>query len=210
MADPAPETVTAADALAMSRQVMAEAEATRDALATPPDDTTAPVTALAGDPGDLPARMAVAISHYDWEHGLSGNPEVSVHQRGEAAAAFSVRWEAFIAQAAENAELRAKVEHAEAGAQVSAERLAKAQTEVERLRAELAMATDEGQKHYDRAEEAEAERDALKAAIAALKDDALYVARQTEENAWPDSEVASRARRLIADLDAPETPGDAE
>jgi hypothetical protein len=44
MADPAPETVTVADALAMSRQVMADAEAERVALAdgerTPPDDTT--------------------------------------------------------------------------------------------------------------------------------------------------------------------------
>jgi hypothetical protein len=43
MAEPAPETVTAADALAMSRQVMAEAEADRVALddgeRTPPDDT---------------------------------------------------------------------------------------------------------------------------------------------------------------------------
>jgi len=107
--------------------------------------------------------------------------------------------------------------------------------EVERLRAELAEAKTEreaeeglvadlrdeldglaaeSQARLAAAEEdirrARGQRDALKAATGALKDDALFVARHAEENAWPDSNVAIRARRLIAALDAPETPGDAD
>jgi chromosome segregation ATPase len=188
-----------------------------------PDDTTAPVTAeglrerieaawndsedscarcqhcdkqlnavlaaLAGDPGDLPARMAEALK--DAPVTCLTSEDIKLL----AEVALSVRWEAFIAQAAENAQLRARVEHAEAGAQVSADRLAEARTEVERLRAELAEAIERANWLRGHAEWLSSERDALKAAARA---------------ALETPNTNRTVRMLRAALDAPETPGDAK
>jgi hypothetical protein len=95
----------------------------------------------AGDPGDLPARMAEAIANTVCDHVEVG----AACSECRAAAALSVRWEDHAATVAENAQLRARTEHTEAELssrieqhQRAVNRATAAEAEVERLRAELA------------------------------------------------------------------------
>jgi hypothetical protein len=69
----------------------------------------AALAALAGDPGDLPARMAEAIVAADAEWTTSREVEWKDHL---ATAAMSVRWEHAASQAAEVERLRAELTEA--------------------------------------------------------------------------------------------------
>jgi hypothetical protein len=103
------------------------------------------VAALAGDPGDLPARMAAEmrqhhhldINHPEWavaDDTCECGETVTDWDAHRAAAAMGVRDEHLAATVAENAELRRREEHAVKEHQVTRERLAEARREVAELR----------------------------------------------------------------------------
>jgi hypothetical protein len=132
---------------------------------------------LAGDPGDLPARMAArlerACTHF------ADDPECA---EMTAAALMDERWEHAAHIAARLAQAETRAEHAEAGAQISAERLAKVQRERDaKLRTKAlgrSLVELEGfaQRETARADAAEGQVERLRAELtryAAFRDEVL-------------------------------------
>lgn len=173
------------------------------------ENLIAVLAALAGDPGDLPARMAEALRQgmdYDLVHGgAEGIAELFASldnplSSAMVTAALSVRWEAAIQAHAEADELRRKLAYAEAELQGRVERAWQAQRErdearreAERLRAvkrNLSERISTGQEGWNELHreltKAEADRDALKARLEeaeADQDEALSVATFASEKA---------------------------
>jgi hypothetical protein len=137
---------------------------------------------LAEDPGSLPARMAEALweALQRWDTSLSDAQPRERKQDYLARHAMSVRDGLVAHLAARAAKAEARVEHAEAGAQLSSEQLAKVRQELDRL---WSPAPDSAGRHAAHCEwgatsgaycscvglaeitRLRAERDALKAAI---------------------------------------------
>lgn len=118
------------------------------------------------DPGNLPKRMAEAIVSHEWtdfprsahnQHNYYA--ECAVCQRDVpriTEVAMSVRDELVAHLSARAAEAEAKVEHAEAGAQLSSERLAKVQQELAETEGNVEAWTNTASGWQARAEQAEA------------------------------------------------------
>jgi hypothetical protein len=174
--------------------------------ATEYDLADAVLAALAGDPGDLTARMAEAMRAHRLDERSDDEPGLTICVCGEqvvdfkthwARVAMSVHWEDTLQLVAENAELRRRAELAE---QASAEWQAACE----------AHAAD-SERLADGVLALEAERDVLKAAIAPMRQHLAKIAHLAEFS--PETKVGELlplVKRLLAALDAPETPGDAE
>jgi rubrerythrin len=148
----------------------------RERIDASPEDHCAAFTdvvlaALAGDPGDLPARMAEAILQARFGDEM---PSVSqlIDAARDAAAAMSVRWEHAAHLAARVGDAERRAEHAESEHQVTQDRL----VESERIRVKLKQTIDAFPDAHQAANlaDARAQRDALKAAI------------EDVETCWPD------------------------
>jgi hypothetical protein len=118
------------------------------------------LAALAGDPGDLPARMAWEIRNTECEHfGRDGG----ACSRCRATAALSVRWEAAVQQVAEVERLRAERDRLQitnralnAAAIEALERAEQAEAEILAARNRVAGLEANGAELLERAEQAEA------------------------------------------------------
>lgn len=121
------------------------------------------LAALAGDPGDLPARMAGAIGEALNQWGRPDAEGTRGVRRWDfiAAAALSVRLEHAAHLAARVGDAERRAEHAEGEHQVTQDRLAEARAKLDRV------ILGRTQAQLDR-NAAKAERDALKAAIGDL------------------------------------------
>ncbi|MCU1656133.1 MAG: hypothetical protein JWO57_789, partial [Pseudonocardiales bacterium] len=138
-----------------------------------PAMVSAVLAALAGDPGDMPARMAEAMrSHFlseksdSWSDGLSDGltycvcgETVASWNLHRAQVAMSVRWEDHTATVAERDEQKRRGDQYCAEAAHWAGRVVDREAEVERLRAELASLTESRTFWRKFAAKLEAERD---------------------------------------------------
>lgn len=64
--------------------------------------------------GELRDQIARAICGYDWDHGISANPDISKHQRGEADAVMAIVRAVTDGYASTTREQRQRAEQAEA------------------------------------------------------------------------------------------------
>lgn len=105
------------------------------------------IAELAGDPGDLPARMAEAMREHRLDERSDDEPGLTICVCGEqvvdfkthwARVALSVRWEHAASQAAEVERLQSALDGAGQHIGDALRRLEESEAEVERLRAELA------------------------------------------------------------------------
>jgi hypothetical protein len=162
------------------------------------------IAELAGDPGDLPARMTArlvrACTHF------ADDPECA---EMTAAAIMDERWEHAAHIAARLAQAETRAEHAEAGAQISAERLAKAQTERDaKLRTKAlgrSLVELEGfaQRETARADAAEGQVERLRAELADVHHDLKLVVGETYTTAGSAAfEVMRRLATAGAERDA--------
>jgi hypothetical protein len=136
-ADEAPVT-----AEGLRERIEAALRSTWDGQPTHMDDairieTDAVLAALAGDPGDLPARMAEALTREHYRRAgerIEASPEE--HSAAMAGVAMSVRWEDHAATLARLVAAEARAEHAEG--ELSSRRYHNTRWELERARADKA------------------------------------------------------------------------
>jgi hypothetical protein len=191
---------------------------------------------LADDPGDLPARMAEAIVRYFADPPF--DVDLPSLWRGAAEVALSVRWEHAAAQAVEVERLRAELAEEEyqkgrwiSDAAAHDRRVSELERDLEEARrtAESALAGEQerGKSWAEKVIRVQAERDALKAAIERVR----VLAKATKpggsippadctntcfhdacdcSGSWRPTSWKLNPVDVLAALDAPETPGDAD
>jgi hypothetical protein len=198
------------------------------------------LAALAGVPGDLPARMAEALNSHEWEpgqrhtahrkhnyHGVCAICQEDLPRLAEVMA--SVRWEHDAAQAVEVERLRTLAATCTCGSSIvdyegpqadcpvhgAVRAYNEAQAELAEVKrtAETALVAEQerGKSWAEKALRVQAERDALKAAIERFR----HRHRPVEPDHPTGGPLCAWCRTAhpcaeLAALDAPETPGDAE